>query len=824
MHRSPRRITHLLLVLALLAALFTAQHHAKPAFAAASATTFFLLTDDNRIAALTDALPAQPTTPIAITGLNAGDTLVDIDVRPQNGDLYGLGYNSGAGTVQLYHISPLTGVATAIGTTGTFVDAGGNPVPIVGTGFGIDFNPATDRLRVVTNNGQSFRMNPNTGAFVDGDLGGAAGSIAGLNTDGPINGGATTVDAAAYTNSVPNNTVTTLYTLDSVTNSLFVQNPPNSGTQTIPLTVQLNSSTLDFAAPAGFDIPPGVNVAVSNAPAIGSGFATLTVGGMPGLYRIELSTGVATLLGTLGGLTPRGLAVQPSLAIGNALNAAGNTLIRFQMNTLGTTTSVAITGIVAGETLVGIDSRPATGQLYSLGINATANTGTLYRIDPQTGAATIIGTASQIAAVDGAGNPIDFPDPATVGYGFDINPTADRIRVTTGSGLNFRANPITGSMVDGDLGGAAGSVAGFNPDGPINGLPGGSTGVAAAAYTNNYAGTTVTTLYTIDPTSDRLFIQNPANAGTQTNGLALTLNGAPLDATGINGFDIPPGASVTTSGTSASGNGYAILTVGGVSGLYQIDLATGAATALGMVGAGTAVGGFVAWSEIPAAQLTTTATSVNEDVGTVKLTVRSTGGAPMIAAYTVGNGSATPGNDYTVISGTLMLGGGTISQTLSLPIVDDAETEGDETLDVQVLGADGVAQSLALTIVDNDPMVVFDSAEYNGSEVSGTALLTVTLEETSPTTATVKYATVDDTAIAGSDYTAISGTLTFAPGETSKNLSVPIIGDLKIDAGETFTVTLRDPVGAVLCTIIDARVTISEDKPVHQLFLPRINK
>src|SRR5262245_3228735 len=347
MHRSPSRVPHLLLAMALLAALFTAQHHTKPALAAASATTFFLLTDDNRIAALTDALPAQPTTPIAITGLNAGDTLVDIDVRPQNGHLYGLGYNSGAGTVQLYDISPLTAVATAIGTTGTFVDAGGNPVPILGTRFGMDFNPAVDRLRVVSNTGQNFRMNPNSGAFVDGDLGGAAGSVAGLNMDGQINSGTTTVDGTAYTNNAPNTTVTTLYTLDSATNSLYIQNPPNAGTQTTPLPVQLNSSTLDFAAPAGFDMPPGVNVAVSNTPASGLRFAMLTVGGVPGLYGIELSTGVATLRGTLGGLTPRGLAIQPSLAIGNALDAAGNTLIRFQMNTPGTTTSVAITGIVA---------------------------------------------------------------------------------------------------------------------------------------------------------------------------------------------------------------------------------------------------------------------------------------------------------------------------------------------------------------------------------------------------------------------------------------------------------------------------------------------
>jgi hypothetical protein len=87
----------------------------------------------------------------------------------------------------------------------------GFPVTITGTGLGMDFDPIFDRLRVVTNSSQNFRMNPNTGAFVDGNLGG--GVVVGLNMDGAINGGTTNVNGAAYTNSAPNTTITTLYTL-----------------------------------------------------------------------------------------------------------------------------------------------------------------------------------------------------------------------------------------------------------------------------------------------------------------------------------------------------------------------------------------------------------------------------------------------------------------------------------------------------------------------------------------------------------------------------------------------------------------------------------
>ncbi|MEW6277352.1 MAG: DUF4394 domain-containing protein, partial [Candidatus Eremiobacterota bacterium] len=141
-------------------------------------------------------------------------------------------------------------------------------------------------------------------------------------------------------------------------------------------------------------------------------------------------------------------------------------------------------------------------------------------------------------------------------------------RLTTDNGLNLRLNPNDGSVVGGTL------------DGPINGLPGGSTGVSAAAYTNNFAGATATTLYTLDATSNSLCIQEPANNGTQTTIVGVTLGGAALDFDEVNGFDIPRTVTVTTTGAQATGAGLAALTVGGVASLYTIDLTTGVATLL----------------------------------------------------------------------------------------------------------------------------------------------------------------------------------------------------------------------------------------------------
>ncbi|NJM06295.1 DUF4394 domain-containing protein [Candidatus Gracilibacteria bacterium] len=637
---------------------------------------FFLLTDDNRIAGLTDALPNQPATPVDLVGVAAGETIVGIDVRPQNGKLYGLGVDAVADTATLYHINPQNGQATALGLAGqvVFVDDSGNPINLpdpATTGYGVDFNPALDRLRVVTASGLNFRVNPNSGAPVDGSA-----TLAGINLDGLINGGTTSVDATAYTNNVANNgNVTTQYTLDPISNSLFIQNPPNAGTQTLPIAVTLGGSPLGFTSTGGFDIPAGVNASASNqAVSMGAAFAVLTVGGVVGLYEIDLVNGQAALLGTPGDLAVRGLAVWESPALGNVLSDDGQSIIRFRLDTPGTITTQAlvVASLVIGEQLVAIDARPQTGQLYGLAVDATGDTATLYLIDPQTGSLTAVGGQSGIAFVDETGAEVDLPN-ASAGYGLDFNPTVDRVRVTTGSGLNFRVNPNSGAPVDGNA-----ALAGINPDGALNGLPLGSTGTSATAYTNAYAQPLtggVTSQYTLDAASNALFIQTPPNAGTQTNTLALTLGGAPLDFGDVNGFDIPPGASVITSGIPATGNAYAALSVGGVSGIYQLDLATGAVTSSGVLGAGTgSTAGLVAWSDAPTAALTAT-TTVSESVGTVDVIITATGGTAMVAGYSVGNGSATPGDDYTVISGTVVLGGSVISQTISLPINDDTLVE-----------------------------------------------------------------------------------------------------------------------------------------------------
>jgi hypothetical protein len=190
--------------------------------------------------------------------------------------------------------------------------------------------------------------------------------------------------------------------------------------------------------------------------------------------------------------------------------------------------SAAISGLQPGEKILGIDFRPATGQLFGVG-----STSRIYVIDPETGAATMVGATPFTPALEGGVT------------SFDFNPTVDRIRLVTGTGQNLRLNPNTGTVAV--------------VDGTINGQDGAQ--IAGVAYTNNFAGATTTTLYGIDIVSEKLFAITPPNNGTLVEvGPLMTQNHL-----GEGGFDI--------SGDVA----LCLFKVNQKATLFTVDLATGRA-------------------------------------------------------------------------------------------------------------------------------------------------------------------------------------------------------------------------------------------------------
>ncbi|MFD2146358.1 DUF4394 domain-containing protein [Mucilaginibacter antarcticus] len=157
-----------------------------------------------------------------------------------------------------------------------------------------------------------------------------------------------------------------------------------------------------------------------------------------------------------------------------------NQLLSFNAQNPAATTPIAITGLASGETILAIDFRPATGQLY--GVSTTSS---IYTINTTTGAARIVGTGPFTPVI---GSNV---------LGFDFNPTVDRIRLVTSNGQNLRLHPETG---------ATAAV-----DGVINGVT--NPGVTSAAYTQNRAGASATILYVIDINNDKLYKQDPPNDG-----------------------------------------------------------------------------------------------------------------------------------------------------------------------------------------------------------------------------------------------------------------------------------------------------------------------
>ncbi len=214
--------------------------------------------------------PAKPQTIVsrAITGLAPGEMIHGLDFRPASGQLYAFAVNAN-GAAKLYVLNPSSGAATAIGS--------GFMVNPSATAWAFDFNPTVDRIRLVSNSGQNFRLNPNDGTIAA--------------TDGNINPTMSMISGAAYTNNFAGTTSTLLYVLNG--SKLFKQDPPNNGTL-----IEVGNLGVTIDALNGFDIGGRTGVA----------YAVGTTGNTTNIYTVNLTTGALTAIGTVAAKL-RGFAV-----------------------------------------------------------------------------------------------------------------------------------------------------------------------------------------------------------------------------------------------------------------------------------------------------------------------------------------------------------------------------------------------------------------------------------------------------------------------------------------------------------------------------------
>lgn len=267
------KLNRLGIAIAALATVAVCLDIAKPAVAA---TVQLIGLEENNSLVFFDATNPAKQTSLGVTGVTG--TLLGIDFRPVNGLLYGL-----TTTNNLYTINLNTGAATSVGTLSTSFTGG------LRSGF--DFNPVPDRLRLVGSNDQNLRVNVDGGAtIVDGTLAYAVGD--------PNSGANPNITAAAYTNSFPGGPgptrTTQLFGIDSTLDTLVLQNPPNNGTLST-----IGSLGIDFQETGGFDIF-----------STGAGVNTAYAASGSDVYTINLASGAATSLGSLGSRRVIGLAAR----------------------------------------------------------------------------------------------------------------------------------------------------------------------------------------------------------------------------------------------------------------------------------------------------------------------------------------------------------------------------------------------------------------------------------------------------------------------------------------------------------------------------------
>ena len=403
---------------------------------------FYALSPDNGIYRFNAQDVKSIPTKTSIIGLDKDEKILSIDFRPATGELYGVSNAS-----KIYVIDA-SGSARAI-SSNPF-----NPGIAQDATASLDFDPTTDKIRIVTSSKQNLRINPETGVLISADV-----AIVG---DVSLSG-------IAYNNNTAGSKTTTLYDIDIKSQRLYKQDPVNDGRLVLIGTFDKNIGTN-----VSFDI----SADNANALAIGK------VGDSTKLFLINLTTGKAKLAGNFPiSASFIGMAM-PTNKVAYAVDNSNNFLIFNPDNGNATTAiepiSIPIVGLQTGETIVGMDMRPLNGRLYALGSSSR-----LYTVDLATAAFTQVGSGPFSTLLNGTS------------FGFDFDPVADRIRVVSNTGQNLRINPTDVAItVDPSL----------NPVGVT---------ISAAAFNNNFKGANTTTLYVIDHATDRLYTQEP-NSGVLT--------------------------------------------------------------------------------------------------------------------------------------------------------------------------------------------------------------------------------------------------------------------------------------------------------------------
>ncbi len=425
---------------------------------------------------------------------------------------------------------------------------------------------------------------------------------------------------------------------------------------------------------------------------------------------------------------------------------------------------------------------------------------------------------------------------------FDDESLLDKFNATTTGTLSeIQVGTITDSSPTNPLThGPFGTVATLqgNYSGSFNSSNGG-LGLATQLATWNSGGPTSVAVAAIEPHdvlgtnsgrvvlfSDVNFYSDQLNAADNSklllNALATMLPPAPLAFTGTQSTPEVRSITVTTN-TDALSEGDETLNVllGTLSGTNDVTISNA-------TGQGTIQDGAASQHNVSGVSEGSVSVMINDvllregnsgsfkAVFTVQLSEPSD--ETVSVSYSTVNATATSGLDYKAANGTLTFAPGQTTKTFTILVTGDKLAETTEYFDVHFessANADLVRDTARVTIVDNDPIPSLSINSVSVKEGTGSgadSLFTVKLSKASGAPVTVHYAALDGTAVSGSDYDQTSGTLTFAPGQTTQTVKVHVTGDSLHEANETFQVLLSDVTNATIRTSTGKGTIKNDDK------------
>ncbi len=218
-------------------------------------------------------------------------------------------------------------------------------------------------------------------------------------------------------------------------------------------------------------------------------------------------------------------------------------------------------------------------------------------------------------------------------------------------------------------------------------------------------------------------------------------------------------------------------------------------------------------------------TETNSDFfKTIKVSLNAVSTKDVTVEYTTADNTAVSSTDYVAASGTLTITAGSTSANISVKIIGDTVYEPDEAFVILMTGPTNatLGNSTSTVIIKNDdpapvvlPAISISNLSVSEDYQNSTINLSVTLDKPSNANVTVQYATAGITAVATDDYLSASGSLTFTPGQTSKNIAITTVGDLLNESDETFKVVLSSPSGATLAKEEGIVMLINDDQPLN---------